>query len=183
VTSEESRGPTSFSVEGWTVIAQRGLPASLATFEASASLRVSFDRTSNAGDAFFVAIGVASEWPSLVVTQRFSPCQEGFDPGIAFVPTTRTLFMGAGTRLLAYRLDDPPFQLWEDAAAVGFWHWSVHAEAVLMAAELELAAWDPSGVKLWSCKVEPPWDYNVIDGRVRLDVMGAVREFNIVTGP
>jgi len=52
--------------------------------------------------------------------------------------------MGAGTRLLAYRLDDPPTRLWEDSTEMGFWDWSVHAEAVLMAAEWS----SPLGVPL-----------------------------------
>lgn len=52
-----------------------------------------------------------------------------------------------------------------------------------MSAELELAAWDLEGNKLWTTFVEPPWEYAVRDGVVRLDVMGAKSEFPAWTGP
>jgi hypothetical protein len=142
----------------------------------------SHDLESDEGDLFFVAVSSGTDWPSLVVAQKFTPCQGGFDPGVALVPSTQTVFVGAGTRLLAYRLGDPPTRLWEDYADVGFWRWSVHPDAILMAAELELAAWDITGKKLWTRFVEPPWSYTVVDGRVRLDVMGEVSEFNITAG-
>ena len=43
--------------------------------------------------------------------------------------------------------------------------------------EVEFAAWDRSGRKLWSRFVEPPWDFRVVEDRIRLDVMGQVTEF------
>jgi hypothetical protein len=52
-----------------------------------------------------------------------------------------------------------------------------------MAAELELAAWNVQGKKLWSIFVEPPWIYEVHDNRIRLDVMGNVSEFDLNIGP
>ena len=79
----------------------------------------------------------------------------GFDPGLLLVPETGVLFLGAGERLLAYGLDQPR-RLWEDTAEVGFWGWGRFGETVLMSAELELAAWDTSGRKLWTTSVEPP---------------------------
>jgi hypothetical protein len=100
------------------------------------------------------------------------------------VTQTAVLFAGAGTRLLAYSLRDRPRRLWEDTAGwCGFWHWSLHGQCVLMAAELELAAWDTSGAKLWSTLVEPPWSYDVAGGQVHLDVMGAKTRFPVVCGP
>jgi hypothetical protein len=41
-----------------------------------------------------------------------------------------------------------------------------------MAAELELAAWDRSGRKLWSRFVEPPWTFQVVEDKVHVYVMG-----------
>jgi len=43
-----------------------------------------------------------------------------------------------------------------------------------MAAELELAAFDVSGGKLWSRFVEQPWAFKLEADRVVLDVMGLV---------
>ena len=90
--------------------------------------------------------------------------------------------LGAGSRLLAFDLSRPA-RLWEDTAELGFWSWSRHADTVLMAAELELAAWDIGGRKLWSTFVEPPWDYTVTDGRVALNIMGDVTSFDLTGGP
>jgi hypothetical protein len=85
-------------------------------------------------------------------------------------------------RLLAYVLPGPE-RVWEDATVPGFWHWSVHRSAVLMAAELELAAWARSGEKLWSTFVEPPWSYEVEGERVQLEVMGDKTYFPVRSGP
>jgi hypothetical protein len=114
--------------------------------------------------------------------QRFSPCSGGFNPGVLLVPETGVLFIGAGDRLLAYKLDGPQ-RLWEDNANAGFWSWQQHGDFVLMAAELELAAWDTHGKKLWTTFVEPPWTYRVDGDQVHLDVMGSKSSFSISSGP
>ena len=99
------------------------------------------------------------------------------------MPETAVLFIGAGDRLLAYELSGQPRRLWEDDADVAFWHWRVLPQAVLMAAELELAAWTRAGKKLWSTFVEPPWWYQVTGDRAQLDVMGKETEFPLLSGP
>ena len=96
-------------------------------------------------------------------------------------PEAATLFVGAGTRLLAYDIAAPR-RLWEERTEVGFWSWRQHGTVVLMAAELELAAWDAAGAKLWSRVVEPPWSYDVAGGEVRLDVMGTESRFPLTSG-
>ena len=116
------------------------------------------------GETCFVAVGPAGcDWPTLVIAQRFSPAGGGFDLGVLVVPETRVVFIGAGTRILAYSLHGPR-RLWEDTADTGFWGWQRHGNYVLMSAELELAAWEINGRKLWSTSVEPPWSY-AVDGR------------------
>jgi hypothetical protein len=62
-------------------------------------------------------------------------------------------------------------------------HWHRFGDYVLMSAELELAAWDIQGKKLWTTFVEPPWEYSVVGGRVHLDVMGNESVFSIAEGP
>src|SRR6266571_2234442 len=64
------------------------------------------------------------------------------------VPETKLLFLGAGERILAYRLD-PPTRLWDDRADTGFLGWEQHGDTILLAAELEFAAWTTAGEKLW----------------------------------
>jgi hypothetical protein len=65
---------------------------------------------------------------------------------VAFIAAASRFFIGAGRRLLAYDLKRAA-RLWEDVAGVGFVHWSVYPDAVLMSAELELAAWDRLGTR------------------------------------
>jgi hypothetical protein len=141
-----------------------------------------FDTSNNEGAFCFVSVALGDSWPMLVVAQRFSPSLPGFEPGVLLVPDTKTLFIGAGERLLAYRLD-PLARLWEDRNNSGFWHWRLHGHTVLMAAELEIAAWDSHGNKRWTTFVEPPWDFRIEGDRVLLDVMGRKSEFSLESGP
>ncbi|HLN65513.1 MAG TPA: hypothetical protein VK464_28650 [Symbiobacteriaceae bacterium] len=160
-----------------------GLPSLYSSYVQHAALCEEIGVSSSEGTALFVAVtDGTSEWPNLVVSQRFEPgLDSGFDPGIRLVPETHLLLIGAGTRLLAYDLQDQR-RLWEDYADCGFWGWHQHGDVILMAAELELAAWDIRGNKLWSTFVEPPWGYTVHGGEVRLDVMGTISVFPLRTG-
>jgi hypothetical protein len=125
----------------------------------------------------FVAVKKRFAWPFLVVAQHYSPGgYAGFYPGALIVPETHLLFIGAGKRLLAYRLDRPE-KLWEDSADMGFWNWERHEDFVIMSGELELAVWDIHGQKKWSRFVEPPWDYTIDGNLIQLDVMGKKSTF------
>jgi hypothetical protein len=150
---------------------------------AQAALREDFG-LSDRGTLLVVSVGPAnSDHRSITVSQHFAPGPEaGFQPGLLIVPETHTLFIGAGTRLLAYHLRRLE-RLWQDESDTGFWSWRRHGEIVLMSAELEFAAWDLEGHKLWSTFVEPPWTYSVAHGSVMLDVMGQVRRFPLRLGP
>jgi len=158
------------------------LPSLYAEYCQHATLVEEFDTRNREGAFCFVSVSLATGWPMLVVVQKFSPSMAGFDPGVLLIPETKVLFIGAGERLVAYRLD-PLTRLWEDKAGTGFWHWSQHDDCVLMAAELELAAWDWHGKKLWTTFVEPPWGYRVTGDQVQLDVMGRDSEFGLRVGP
>lgn len=172
------------SVDHYVLITERGpLPDMYAHYRSHARLAEEFDVKSPDGQACFVGVGQPLAWPDLVVAQRFSPHSAGFDPGAILVPETATLFIGAGSRLLAYRLAPSPVRLWEDLAHFGFYTWCRHGGAVLMSAELELAAWDLEGRKLWTTFVEPPWDYRVEAGQVILNVMGLETRFDALRGP
>jgi hypothetical protein len=121
-------------------------------------------------------------WPRLVVAQRYGPSEGGFHPEVLVVPESSLLFLGAGTRLLAYDFAAPS-RRWEDSANTGFWGWARFGGVVVMSAELECAAWTIDGHKLWSTFVEPPWDYKVERDLVHLDVMGARSSFPLLAGP
>ena len=129
----------------------------------------------------FVGVGHQRSWPSLVVTQSYSP-SSGFHPGVLVVPETQLLFIGAGERLLLYDLVQYK-RLWQDETEIGFLGWQRHGDYVIMSAELELAAWATTGEKLWTTFVEPPWDYSVENGQIMLDIMGNKSVFPIDIGP
>ncbi len=134
-------------------------------------------------DFCYLVAGRSIDHPTLVLAQRHDPTEAaGFYPGVLVVPETDVLFVGADERLLAYDLAKPA-RLWEDVADTGFWNWARYGEVVIMSAELELAAWNLEGTKLWTTFVEPPWSYQVTDDVLKLDVMGVESEFSLRAGP
>lgn len=169
----------------YTVSASIGeLPLMYSNFVEHALLNEDFGIRSGDGTALFFAVGSSSgNWPELVVALRFQPGPEGgFHPGFLLIPERHLILIGAGTCLLAYELS-PVRRLWEEVAEVGFWGWRRHGDIVLMSAELEFAAWDIDGRKLWSTFVEPPWSYEILGDRVELDVMGRKSSFVAAIGP
>ena len=143
-----------------------------------------FDASTSESDASslsFVSVAHPGEFPFLLVTQRYDSAYS-FHPGAILVAETKVLFIGAGTRLLAYDLTLPK-RPWEDTADFGFHGWRQHGDCILMTAELEFSAWDLHAKKLWTTFVEPPWEYAIEAGQVNLDVMGTKVAFNIHTGP
>ena len=159
------------------------LPALYAEYRARTKLLDEFALTSSEGQVSFLAVQRAHDWPFLVLAQRYSPTSAaGFFPGALLVPESGLLFVGAGERLICYDLNAVK-RIWEDTAYTGFWFWSRHHDTVLMSAELELAAWDLHGRKLWTTFVEPPWHFEVRGQLVHLDVMGALSSFDIHHGP
>src|SRR5665213_3435133 len=138
---------------------QRGsLPNIYGDYRKHATLTDEFALRPHEGELCFLSVSRGQHWPVLVVAQRFELAEAGFDPAAILIPESGVLFIGAGRRLLAYRLD-PPQRLCEDATDAGFWEWSRQGDVVLMSAELELAAWDLAGRKLWSMPLEPAWEY------------------------
>lgn len=126
---------------------------------------------------------VSVQWPALVVSLRANPGPESaFHPGVLLVPETQLLLVGAGTMLAAYNLLEPR-RLWLDTTEAGFWGWERHGAFLVMSAELEFATWDLFGNKIWSTFVEPPWEYEVRDAVVYLDVMGQRSQFELASGP
>ena len=171
------------SIGKYTISVERDkLPVVYSQYREHAQLCEEFDIRNPQATHCFVGLSKLTDWPFLVVGQTFSPSVVGFEPGVLLVPETQTIFIGAGERLLAYNLE-PLKRLWEDKCDTGFWGWSQHGEFVLMAAELEFAAWNSSGKKLWTTFVEPPWEYEVIGDQVQLDVMGRLSQFRISEGP
>jgi hypothetical protein len=159
-----------------------GLPNILAEYVSHAVLAEQIDMQNPEGKFCFVAVKQRREdWPALVVAQRYQPAAGAFFPGALIVPETNRLFIGAGTRLLCYDLADPS-RLWEDSAECAFWSWTQDGTEVYMAAELELAAFDNGGNKLWTRFVEPPWDFNLEPDRILLDVMGSITHLDRRSG-
>ncbi|WP_424951259.1 hypothetical protein [Deinococcus sp.] len=166
-----------YSVQLW----REDEPAALALLLDGADLSEIFE-TPQDGDFFAVSISQDGAGSLLTVTQHFSPSVPGFEPGVLIVPETNLALIGAGERLLAYDLKRS-VRLWEDTADVGFWWWDRAGEVILMAAELELAAWNLEGRKLWSTFVEPPWFYWLDGDTLHLNVMDYETQFPVHLGP
>lgn len=159
-----------------------GLPNLYEAYRDNADLAEEFDLDNPDGTPCFLSVAGQGGWPFLTLALKYSPSGGGFRPGCLLIPETDLLFLGAGERLWCYNLNSVQ-HVWEDRADIGFWHWSRYGDYVLMAAELELAAWTVEGKKLWTTEVEPPWDYQVEKGRVMLEVMGHSRVFDLDKGP
>lgn len=123
--------------------------------------------------------------PRLTVLQRLEPCAAGFTPGAAVGRGGDLVLIGAGERVLAYRLTPQEVtRLSVGEAAGGFRCWDVQPDPVLMAAELGLTAWSPDGAeRSWTVPVEPPWSHQVQDGRVLVDVRGERTSLGLLGGP
>ena len=106
-----------------------GLPDLYHDYIKRAALVEEFDIRNSEGKNCFLSVGYGTDWPFLVVSQRYSPAGHGFNPGVLIVDETDILFIGAGERLLAYNLKKPE-RLWEDAADIGFWDWTKHENFV-----------------------------------------------------
>ncbi len=173
------------TIQGWEVEIEDGeLPTDFATYLEKAQFVDQVDINNPDGRFLFLGIseGQTNEcWPSLVLAQKYQDAQQSFKPGILLLPNTCLLFVGAGERLLCYDLVGKR-RLWEDQTDFGFWGWSQTGDFVLMSAELEFSVWDQHGKKLWSTFVEPPWDFQVRDDIVELDVMGATRRHRLTDG-
>lgn len=131
------------------------------------------------------SVTVSERGKTVLVATFMYELAGGLGPALALIPDTHRLFVGAGEELLCYDLAEPR-RLWRDKADFGLWGWEIVGDTVLMSAELEFAAWDSAGEKLWSTGntgVEPPWSYSVADDQVTLDVMGEVSQFNLRVGP
>jgi hypothetical protein len=158
-----------------------GVPDMTPEYQRRAALSDVFESADEIASWCFTSVARNCGWPFLVVVQRYSPAGFGFFPGALLIPEYGRLFLGAGRRLLAYDLSQPS-RILEDETDCGFWSWTRHGRFVLMAAELELAAWDIEGKKLWSRFVEPPWEYKVEGDIIRLAVMGTVSEIGLRDG-
>jgi hypothetical protein len=168
------------AVGEWAVQTALGFPRILDEYRQRAELADRFTCDSPDDPGLFVGIARPGEdWPSLVVTQCWGPSGPGFSPGVLVVPEAGRVFIGAGTRILCYREEGGSWgRQWEETAGYpGFWGWRQHGDVVVMAGEVEIAAWTTGGRRMWTEDVEPPWSYEVIDGTVHLDVDGRVRTF------
>ena len=166
------------AVGEWGVQAALGFPLILDEYRSHAQLHEGFPADPDDDAGLFVGIARPGEdWPSLVVTQRWGPAGGGFRPGVLVVPDSGRVFIGAGTRVLCYWDDAGTWRRqWQDRIAYpGFWGWRLHGDVVVMAGEIEMAAWTSEGEPMWAEAVEPPWSYEVIDGTVHIDVNGSRR--------
>lgn len=163
-----------------------GLPEYYEVYRQEAKLVDEIDLdsiSSHWADTCFLAVQKDETWPFLVVAQKYAPSGLGSSyPQALIIPETQMLFLGAGERIAAYRLD-PPEKVWQDTAELGFHAFDRHGQFVIMRAELGIAVWTIQGKKEWAQFVEPPWTYMIDNETMHLDVMGYVLSFPLGSGP
>ena len=163
-----------------------GLPEYYEVYREKAKLVDEIDLTrdvSHLADVCFLAVQKGLDWPFLVVAQKYAPSGLGGSyPQALIIPETDMLFLGAGERVLTYRLA-PLEKVGQESAEQGFHAFERYDQFVIMRAELEVAVWTIQGKKQWSQFVEPPWTYRVEGEAMSVDVMGHVLSFPLSTGP
>ncbi len=160
-----------------------GLPSLFEEYSKSACIVEHVKSSDSFCAPYFLSVQKNNQQPLIVITQISNLVSYAcFHPGIILVPETNILFFGAGECLLAYDLTEPK-RIWEDTADTGLWGWDRYGDIVIMSAELECAAWDIKGKKLWTTFVEPPWSYSFSGDTLWLDVMGKKTSFPLKEGP
>lgn len=150
---------------------------------ATAKPWITDDLSSGAADAVCIAVSRSNEaLPALRVLVPPRESGSVWGARVAYCASTGLLFVGAGELVSAYTLL-PPARLWVEAIEAGVHEIRIHDGIVVVSGELELAAWDAAGAKLWTRFVEPPWHYDVHDGAVELDIMGVMSTFPLRSGP
>ena len=160
-----------------------GLPGHLDSYLSNAAFADTRDLRQVNGSPSLITAGGGTAWPEFVAVLRSRFEGTLFPLGVALVPETGVLFVGGGQVARAYSLREPVEHLWDEVVECGFWSWRRTDDVMVMSAELELAAWSIDGQKLWTRFVEPPWGYEVVDGIVHLDVMGALSTFPLRPEP
>src|SRR5258708_16852399 len=112
-----------------------GLPEYYEVYHEKAKLVDEIDLTrdvSNAADVCFLAVQKGLEWPFLVVAQKYAPSGlGGFYPQALIIPETDMLFLGAGERVLTYRLA-PVEKVGQASAELGFNAFERYGQFVIM---------------------------------------------------
>jgi hypothetical protein len=143
--------------------------------------RVVVDRIGDdeARDPVYVLVSAAARPPSLLVVGRM---RASFLPGVHLVPETSTLFVGCAESLAVYDLEKAE-RAHLDLTPYAFTSFNRHGDVVVMSGELEIAAYDLRGQRLWAATIEPPWDYGVQGDTMFTIAMGHKTEFPLREGP
>lgn len=150
-----------FTCSSYTISMADSLPPTYYSSCRRAQLVDTFELEGAYSSLCYLTVARGHDRPFLIVAQRYSPgAQSGFYPGVIFIPETDLLLLGAGERLLAYRLDEPR-RLWIEHLRGGFWQWERSQDHIILSSENELAIWDIHAQKRWDFALEPPWQYAV----------------------
>lgn len=126
-----------------------------------------------------ILVSPAGRPPRLLVVGRV---RASFAPGVHLVPETGTLFVGCAESLAVYDLEKAE-RTHLDLTPYAFVSWSRHDDVIVMCGELEVAAYDLTGKRLWAATIEPPWDFGVNGDTMFTIVMGHKTEFSLREGP
>jgi hypothetical protein len=171
-----------FTCGPYTISLADSLPPTYYSYSQRARLVETFELEGELGSLCYLSVARGHHWPFLMVAQRYNPGpQSGFYPGVLYIPETQILFLGTGSRLLAYTLEQPA-RIWENHLTGGFWQWERLHDRVIMSCENGLVVWDTDAQKRWTYFVEPPWHYSVDGDIISVHFDGRQTELNCERG-
>ena len=119
----------------------------------------------------------------LRVNQFYEQMSESITPGVLIVPETDRLFIGAGSRMLAYDLTTRR-RLWiEDAQEMMlFWGWLRRGQHVFAMGELELAVYGLDATPRFRIAADPPWPFEVSGAVLTVETDSETRGYSMADG-
>ena len=119
----------------------------------------------------------------LRVHQFYEQMSQSITPGVLIVPETNRLFIGAGSRMLAYDLTTCQRVWIEDAQNMMlFWSWLRQGQCVFALGELELAVYELDATPRFRVPVDPPWTFEVSGDVLTVETDSERRGYSMADG-
>ncbi len=96
---DETVEPIVVGTGGWQVLTSRDWPWVLDHYRSQADRVEEIAESDQDGFVFAGIQRPGDDWPSLMISQAFSPAVGGFSPGVLIAPETQRVFVGAGREL------------------------------------------------------------------------------------
>jgi hypothetical protein len=105
----------------------------------------------------------------------------GFRPGLHYEKESQTLFIGAGTIIKTFNLNNNKL-IFEKNSGMGFWGWTKYKDFILQQEEIDFGVFNLTGEQLWQTYVSPPYDFELKDDKVTLKFDDIIETRILLTG-